>query len=110
MIISGSARFWFPCYAHQNDKVTHEIIVSVPDAYEALSNGRLVSVTEDKESKTKTFHWFQEQPNATHLAMFVAGPYEILKDSLGSLPVNYWVWKQDVKNNTRYFHRSSEMI
>jgi aminopeptidase N len=110
LIISGSARFWFPCFAQPSDKVTHEIIVSIPEAYQALSNGRLISVTEDKENKTKTFHWSQEKPNCTHLAMFVAGPYEILKDSLDSLPVNYWVWKQDLKNALRSFHRTPEMI
>jgi aminopeptidase N len=110
IIMSGSARFWFPCYDYPHDKVTHEIIITVPHEYKVLSNGKLTSITEDKKNGTKTFHWSQNLPNCTHLAMFVAGPFEVLKDSLGELPVNYWVWKQDVENAMRSFHRTPEMI
>jgi len=110
LIISGSAHYWFPCYDHPNDKVTHEIIATVPHEYKSLSNGRLVSVIEDQKAQTKTYHWSQDLPHSTYLAMLVAGPFVVLEDSLGSLPVNYWVWKQDEKNAMRSFHRTPEMI
>ena len=32
------ARYWFPCYDHPNDKVTHEIIVTVQEHLKVLSN------------------------------------------------------------------------
>ena len=110
LIISGSARFWFPCYDHPNDKVNHEIIVTVPYEYKAVSNGRLISVIENNKSKTKTYHWSQDQPNYTFMVMMAAGPFVVLKDALGSLPINYWVWKQDVENAMRSLHRTPEMV
>jgi len=67
------ARHWFPCYDHPNDKATQEMIVTVKDEYNALSNGKLLSLEENKKDKTKTFHWFQELPHPTYLSMLVAG-------------------------------------
>ncbi|MFC2169948.1 hypothetical protein ACFLRM_05230 [Acidobacteriota bacterium] len=107
---AAGAHHWFPCYDFPNDKVTHEIIATVPYEYKALSNGKLVSITEDKEEGTKTFHWAQEQPNSTYLTTLVAGPFEVLEDSLGSLPVNYWVWDKDAENAKRSFYRTPEII
>jgi aminopeptidase N len=104
------SRHWFPCYDHPNDKATSEIIVTVRSDYNAASNGRLVSVIENKKNKTKTFHWSQELPHSTYLFVLAAGPYEILKDSLGSLPINYWVYEKDVKDAMRSFHKTPEII
>ncbi|MFQ5770165.1 MAG: M1 family metallopeptidase, partial [bacterium] len=104
------ARHWFPCYDHPNDKVTNELIVTVRSDYKVLANGRLMRVTENKSNKTKTFHWSQEQPHSTYLFVLVAGPYEIIADSLGTLPINYWVYKKDVKNAMRSFKKTPEII
>jgi len=104
------ARFWFPCYDHPNDKATQETIITVKSQYKALSNGKLISVTEDVKNKTKTFHWSQELPHPTYLSVLVAGPYEVIKDSLGSLPINYWVYKKDVKDAKRSFHKTPKII
>lgn len=104
------ARHWYPCYDHPNDKTTQEMIVTVKSEYKALSNGRLVSVKEDKKKRTKTFHWNQDLPHPTYLSVLVAGPYEVIEDSLGSLPINYWVYKKDLKDAMRSFHKTPEII
>lgn len=104
------ARHWFPCYDHPNDKVTNELIVTVRNDYQVLSNGRLVNVSQDKKNKTKTFHWSQELPHSTYLFVLVAGPYQVIKDALGTLPINYWVYKKDVKDAMRSFRKTPEII
>jgi aminopeptidase N len=104
------ARHWFPCYDQPNDKATQEVIATVRSDYNLLSNGRLVEVTEDKSRGTKSFHWSQELPHATYLSTLIAGPYEVIKDSLGSLPINYWVYKKDVKDVKSTFPRTPEII
>jgi len=104
------ARQWYPCYDHPNDKTTQEMFITVKNEYKVLSNGRLIGVKENKKDNTKTFHWSQEQPHSTYLSMFVAGPYEVVKDSLGSLPINYWVYKKDVKHARRSFHKTPKII
>jgi aminopeptidase N len=39
-----SNSLWFPCHDFPNDRLSTELIVTVPSPYEAISNGRLVSV------------------------------------------------------------------
>ena len=104
------ARHWFPCFDHPNDKATSEVIATVDADYQVISNGRLVSVTEAQERQEKTFHWFQELPHSTYLFVLVAGPYVKVPDSLGSLPIGYWVYQQDRGDALRSFRKTPEII
>ena len=103
------ARHWMPCYDHPNDRATNETLLTVRPEYKALSNGKLVSVTTEMDGMV-TWHWLQELPHPTYLYVAVAGPYVVLEDSLGSLPVNYWVYPKDVDDAMRSFHRTPEII
>ena len=53
-------------------------------------------MTEAPQTHQRTFHWSQEQPISTYLFVLAVGPYVKVKDSLGSLPVDYWVYQQSV--------------
>ena len=37
------SRYWFPCYDYPNDRVTSEIVATVPETFTAVSNGELLS-------------------------------------------------------------------
>ncbi|UCG27028.1 MAG: M1 family metallopeptidase [Bacteroidales bacterium] len=104
------ARHWYPCYDHPHDKATQEIIATVNNSYNLLSNGRLVDVSEDTANQTKTFHWSLEQPHSTYLSMLIAGSYEVIKDAFEDLPINYWVYPKDVDNALRSFHKTPAII
>lgn len=104
------AHHWFPCFDFPNDKVTNELFAEVDSHYKVLSNGRLVSRTENKKSNTVTYHWFQEKPHPTCLIMMAAGPYEVIEDSLGTLPVSYWVYEEDVPDAKRIFKKTPSVI
>ena len=104
------ARHWFPGYDHPNDRATNEVIATVRSDWTVLSNGRLVGVTENSSDQTKTYHWSQELPHPTYLYVLVAGPYVVLEDSLGALPINYWVYPKDVADATRSFSRTPEIV
>ena len=106
----AGARHWFPCFDHPSDKATQEVMVTVKNDYRAISNGRLMKVTEDTMGQTKTFHWLQELPHSTYLFVVAAGPYEVIQDSLGSLPISYWVYKNNVGDAMRTFHKTPEII
>jgi aminopeptidase N len=106
----AGARHWFPCYDHPKDKATGEVIATVNARYQVVSNGRLVSVTEDRKMNEKTFHWSQELPHSTYLFVLVAGPYVKVTDSLGTLPLGYWVYPSDVDNASRSFRQTPEII
>jgi len=104
------AHHWFPCYDYPNDKVTSDVLATVPSDYRVLSNGRLVEITEDKAGGSKTFHWTQELPHTAYSIMLAAGPFEVVNDSLGSLPVDYWVYKKDLADAARSFKKTPKMI
>jgi aminopeptidase N len=106
----NEARCWFPCYDYPHDKVTIELIATVKQPNKILSNGRLVSVLENKENNTVTYHWYQEKPHSTYLSMVAIAPFSVIKDSLGSLPVNYWVYEEDEEDARRVFKKTPYMI
>src|SRR5687768_8978124 len=54
------ARYWFPCFDSPNDRLTSEIIATVPKDYEVLSNGTLESQAPAGDGLV-TWHWRQAQ-------------------------------------------------
>lgn len=104
------ARHWFPCYDHPNDRATQEVIATVRKEYKVLSNGKLISVTNGPEPGTRKWHWSQEKTHPTYLSVLVAGPYAIIEDSLGDLPINYWVYEKDKDNALRSFWKTPAII
>ncbi|MBA7548972.1 hypothetical protein ES705_41440 [subsurface metagenome] len=102
------ARYWFPCYDSPNDKATQEVIITVKKPLKVLSNGELVDIIEDDD--IITYHWHQKKPHSTYLSMLAIAPFSILSDSLGKIPVNYWVYKGDENNARRVFSVTPEII
>jgi len=101
---------WFPCYDFPNDRVTNEVIATVRSSDKVLSNGRLKSVTGSEGGGFRTWHWSQEKPHPVYCITMTVGPYEVIEDSLGDLPVNYWVYKKDVPHAMRSFGKTPRMI
>lgn len=63
---------WFPCHDFPNERLTTELIVTVEDGYEVLSNGALVAKESAGEGRTR-FHWKMENPHANYLvALYIA--------------------------------------
>src|SRR5262249_28463082 len=65
----GEARsnhYWFPCYDAPNDKATSELIATVEDRFQVISNGMLVNETANRVNKTKTYHWKMDQPFSSY--------------------------------------------
>lgn len=104
------AHHWFPCYDFPNDKATSEVIATVKEKYKVLSNGKLENIRHDKKSNLKTYHYSQEFPISSYLITLTAGPYEVIQDSLNALPIEYWVYKQDVPDAMRSFGKTPDMI
>ena len=104
------ARYWYPCYDHPHDKVTTEMIITVPDGNKVLSNGRLVSRKSVPGEGNETWHWSQEKPISTYLTMLAVGPYVRMEDSFKGLPLNYWVFEGDQENAARIFKDTPKMM
>ena len=67
-------------------------------------------VTEDTAAGTVTWHWSQDLPHSTYLIFFAAAPYVVVKDSFGTLPVNYWVYPQDEGKAMPTYGKTPKMI
>jgi len=106
----NEAHHWIPLYDYPNDKVTHETIITVPEGNRVLSNGRLAGVSEDTEEGTTTWHWSMDLPHSTYLFMLAIGPFAVVEDSLGDLPVNYWVYPEDEEDARWIFAKTPRMI
>jgi aminopeptidase N len=82
------ARHWFPCFDYPNEHSSTELICHVPAEMTVVSNGKLVSETE--EGGLKTYHWLQEKPHVSYLICFVAGRLEKLEDMHRDVPLAFY--------------------
>ncbi len=99
---------WFPCHDFPNDRATTEIIVTVPSQFLTVSNGNLLSVTDN--GATKTHHWRHDVPHAAYLVSLVVGDFAVIEDSYNGHPVTYYV-RPDRKDDAHfYFGKTPEMM
>src|SRR5713226_9982449 len=82
--------FWFPTYDFPNDKMTWEVVATVPKGMNAVSNGRLVSDVTAKDG-SRTLDWVQYKPSATYLVSLVVAPLVKIHDTWRPVPVDYYV-------------------
>ncbi len=101
---------WFPCFDHPNDKMTSEVIVTVREDQIAISNGRLVSVKQDKKNGAKTYHYSHDYPHPAYLVSIAIGKYAEIKDSYKGRPVRYYVYENRVGDAPALFRKTPDMM
>lgn len=83
------ARYWVPCIDSPTDRLTSEIIATVPADWFVLSNG--VFVDKQPAGKQMTWHWKQRKTHVPYLMSVVAGDFEVYKQVWGDVPVLSYV-------------------
>src|SRR5437773_9916525 len=101
--------FWFPTYDFPNDKMTWEVVATVPKGMNAVSNGRLVSDVTAKDG-SRTVDWLQERPSATYLVSLVVAPLVKIHDAWRTVPVDYYVYPEDSVLARPLFKITPDMI
>lgn len=99
---------WFPTIDAPNQKTSQEIFITVPNKFVTLSNGALISQTDN--GKNRTDYWKLDQKHAPYLFFMGVGEYEIVKDSYNSIPVDYYVEKEFAPHAKAIFGNTPEMI
>jgi aminopeptidase N len=99
---------WFPTYDFPNDKMTWELLATVPAEYTVVSNGTLVSDT--KTAAGHTVHWSEAEPSATYLVSMVVAPLVKIHDEWRGKPVDYYVYREDSTLAWPLFHVTPDMI
>mgnify|MGYP001163723670 FL=1 len=100
---------WVPMYDYPNDRASFECILTVDKKFTALSNGELVSKNDNKDG-THTWHWRENHPMVGYLISFVVGEYVQVEDSYDGIPVNYWVYPENVNEALRSFGKTPDMM
>ena len=103
-------RSWFPSYDYPNQKFTTEVVVTVKEAYRAVSNGRLVSEKHDPKKGTRTFHWIQDKPHPNYLIALVVGEWDTKEWDADGIPVQAYVPKGYGKYIDLCFSRVPAMV
>src|SRR5574343_307396 len=106
-------RYWIPMYDCMNDKFTTETVVTMPQPYNVLSNGRKLSV-KDNGDKTSTWHYHLEKPHAGYLLMLGIGIYEVKETTTKrGTPVQFWYYpefKERVEPTSIYTEKMIELL
>jgi aminopeptidase N len=112
---------WIPTYAAPNDKATWELVARVPAELTVVSNGRLVSDRPDPpargtraakspRARTHTVHWRQDRPASTYLISLVAAPFRKVSERWRDVPLDYYVYPEDVAQARRLFGVTPDMM
>ena len=101
---------WLPIYNDVNDKFSTEMVVTVPAAYTAISNGKLLNTT--TAGGQKIFHWAQQLPHPNYLISLYVGDFEKgdLTPAFGATPVGYWVPRGRLGEGAYAFRNTTKMV
>jgi aminopeptidase N len=93
--------YWFACWDWPNDKAERGCMVNltIPDTFQACSNGLLDSVTTAPGSK-KTWWWRHQYPICPYLMTFSASRFSrwdtVVTNPAGeTVPLVYYMWPRD---------------
>jgi aminopeptidase N len=100
---------WFPVVDKPNEKITHEIAMTVDSSWTTLSNGSIEFTTANGDG-TRTDYWSMNQPHAPYLVMMAAGDFHTTTEMWDSIPVNYLVEKEWASEVPRIFGKTPEML
>jgi aminopeptidase N len=100
---------WCPTIDRPNQKTTNEIMMTVPDRFVTLSNGKMISQKKNADG-TRTDHWKMDLPHAPYLFFMGAGDFAVVKDSWKGKEVSYYVDKEYASVARKIFGLTPEMI
>ncbi|MEM1327455.1 MAG: M1 family metallopeptidase [Bacteroidota bacterium] len=100
---------WFPTIDKPNERTTQEIYITVQDKYKTLSNGLLMSSTDNGDG-TRTDYWKMDQPHAPYLFMLTVGEFAVVKDRWNEIPLEYYVEEEYRELARQIFPYTPDML
>lgn len=100
---------WFPTIDRPNERLTHDIWLTVPDSMVSISNGRLIQ-QESLGNGMRRDYWKMDLPHAPYLVAVAVGDFAKVTASHGNLPLGYYVEKGFEKGAAKVFASTPEMI
>ena len=100
---------WFPTFDQPNERMTHDIHLTVDERFVTLSNGTLAS-SKSHSNHTRTDHWKMDQPHAPYLVMIAVGEFAVEREKEGNVLLEYYVEKEYEAYANEIFAHTPEMI
>jgi aminopeptidase N len=100
---------WFPTIDKPNERCTQEIYLTVDKKFKTLSNGLLISST-DNDDGTRTDYWKMNQPHAPYLFMLAVGDFAVVKDDWNGMLVDYYIEHDYEEYAKDIFAHTPEML
>ena len=107
---TSTNRYWIPCIDEPDQRQTTEIVVTVPEGFEAVSNGKLFERQANPTDKTVTFVWRQDIPHPSYLVTLVVGEFDVVTHDWEGIPVVYYVPKGRAAEAEPTYGRTPEML
>jgi aminopeptidase N len=107
---SEDNHYWFPCYDYPNDKATTEMIATVDEKYQVISNGSLVETKPIPSTKTRAWHWRMDKPYSSYLVSIIVGEFTTVKDRFKNIPIESYVYRDQVENAKVSFGKIGQMV
>lgn len=102
-------RYWIPCFDHPGERQTTEVICTVDEKYQAMSNGKLVSRAPAGPGRT-AYHWVQDKDHVIYLATLVVGDFHMKEETWQGVPVRYYVPHDEKDNVDHSFGKTTRML
>lgn len=113
--------YWFPCHDSPNEKLTTEVLVTLPAGFLVSSNGRLVSHEASirtvegpggavQMKPAETWHWAQDKPHAAYLVSVVIGAFDVVDVGTPTLSMPVYVPPGRGGDVAATFGRTKDMV
>lgn len=104
-----STSAWLPTIDAPNEKMTHELFITVDDTLQTVSNGKLVKSAVSGPGQ-RTDHWLMNQPHAPYLVAMAIGRFHVESAKWKSVPLNYYTDPKYAGSSRTIFGNTPEMI
>jgi aminopeptidase N len=104
------ASHWFPSIDHPSDKATVDFIVTAPDCYTVVANGRMVQTVSLQDGRKRT-RWSEKHPIPTYSMTVGAAEFSIHIEATDlGIPVSWYVYPKDTDAAARMFQGSGHVL
>jgi len=104
------AHNWIPCNDHLSDKATVDFIVTAPDHYQVVSNGKKIEET-NLPNQLKLTHWKEEIPLPTKVMVIGVSNFAVNDFAdVDCVPVSSWVYPENKDNGFKHYSIAKNIL
>jgi aminopeptidase N len=103
-----SNRYWFPCHDSPNERLTTEIVATVPSGFTVVSNGRLAD--KPTSAGADTIHRVQDKDHVNYLVTLVVGKFDVVDVGGGKVPMPVYAPQGLGGQVTQTYGRTGAMV